>query len=61
LTRAAIGRACEDRSVRKREIQSWLVDMDGAPVREEHALPGAQRFIERLRELERPFLVLTNN
>jgi NagD protein len=47
--------------VRKREIQSWLMDMDGVLVHEEHAIPGADRFIERLRELERPFRVLTNN
>ena len=47
--------------MRKREIQSWLMDMDGVLVHEEHAIPGADRFIERLRELERPFLVLTNN
>ena len=37
--------------MRKREIQSWLMDMDGVLVREEHAIPGAERFIERLREL----------
>jgi len=47
--------------VRKREIRSWLMDMDGVLVHEEHAIPGADRFIERLRSLERPFLVLTNN
>jgi NagD protein len=35
--------------------------MDGVLVREEHAIPGADRFIARLRELDRPFLVLTNN
>jgi len=45
----------------KREIHSWLMDMDGVLVREEHAIPGADRFIARLRELGRPFLVLTNN
>ena len=47
--------------MRKREIQSWLMDMDGVLVREEHPIPGADRFIARLRELGRPFLVLTNN
>jgi NagD protein len=47
--------------VTRREIHSWLMDMDGVLVHEEDALPGAQAFIERLRELERPFLVLTNN
>ena len=44
-----------------REIQSWLMDMDGVLVREQTVIPGAERFIERLRALERPFLVLTNN
>jgi NagD protein len=45
----------------KREIRSWLMDMDGVLVREEQAVPGADRFIARLRELGIPFLVLTNN
>jgi NagD protein len=44
-----------------REIHSWLMDMDGVLVREEHAIPGAGRFLERLRERGTPFLVLTNN
>src|ERR1700751_2524559 len=37
------------------------MDMDGVLLREEHAIPGADRFLARLRELDRPFLVLTNN
>jgi NagD protein len=37
------------------------MDMDGVLVREEHAIPGANRFLARLRELAIPFLVLTNN
>ena len=45
----------------RREINSWLMDMDGVLVREEHAIPGADRFLERLRERGTPFLVLTNN
>jgi NagD protein len=45
----------------KREIRSWLMDMDGVLVREEHAIPGADQFIARLRERGVPFLVLTNN
>jgi NagD protein len=45
----------------KREIRSWLMDMDGVLVREEQAVPGADRFVTRLRELGIPFLVLTNN
>jgi NagD protein len=47
--------------VERREIRSWLMDMDGVLVHEEHAIPGAAEFLARLRELERPFLVLTNN
>jgi NagD protein len=47
--------------VKHREILSWLMDMDGVLVREEHAIPGADRFVARLREREIPFLVLTNN
>jgi NagD protein len=37
------------------------MDMDGVLVHEEHLIPGADRFITRLRELEMPFLFLTNN
>ena len=49
------------RVTKHREIKSCLMDMDGVLVREEHPIPGAGEFIARLRELERPFLVLTNN
>ena len=42
-------------------IESWLMDMDGVLVHEANALPGADRFLARLRELDRPFLLLTNN
>jgi NagD protein len=45
----------------KHEIRSYLMDMDGVLVREEHAIPGADKFIARLRERGFPFLVLTNN
>src|SRR4029079_9828210 len=37
------------------------MDMDGVLVREEHAIEGADRFLTRLRELGRPFMLLTNN
>ena len=37
------------------------MDMDGVLVHEEQAIPGADRFISRLRETGTPFLVLTNN
>jgi NagD protein len=42
-------------------ITSWLIDMDGVLVREEHPIPGAERFLQRLRERGSSFLVLTNN
>ena len=45
----------------RREIRSWLMDMDGVLVHENNAIPGADRFLARLRELGIPFLVLTNN
>src|SRR3954466_6726160 len=45
----------------RREIRSWLMDMDGVLVREQSAIPGADRFLARLTELGTPFLVLTNN
>ena len=45
----------------RRPIESWLMDMDGVLVHEQAVIPGADRFVGRLRELERPFLVLTNN
>lgn len=38
-----------------------LLDMDGVLVRGRTPVPGAQDFIARLVETERPFLVLTNN
>jgi NagD protein len=37
------------------------MDMDGVLVREDQAIPGADRFLARLREAGLPFLVLTNN
>src|SRR4051794_24813029 len=45
----------------QREIRSWLMDMDGVLVHEEHAIDGAERFLSRLRDSGTPFLVLTNN
>jgi NagD protein len=41
--------------------ECWLTDMDGVLVREEHALPGAAEFLQRLVDRKRRFLVLTNN
>jgi NagD protein len=37
------------------------MDMDGVLVREQTVVPGADRFVARLRALDLPFLVLTNN
>jgi NagD protein len=45
----------------RREIRTWLMDMDGVLVHEEQAIPGADRFLAALRAREVPFLVLTNN
>src|SRR3954452_12252866 len=44
-----------------RDIQAWLMDMDGVLVHEERAIPGADRFLSLLAERGKPFLVLTNN
>lgn len=43
------------------QISSWLIDMDGVLVREEHPIEGANRFLEILSERGTPYLVLTNN
>lgn len=43
------------------KINTWLIDMDGVLVREDHPIEGAQRFLEVLRKTDTPFLVLTNN
>src|SRR3954469_8975812 len=45
----------------RRPTRTWLMDMDGVLVHEQVPIPGADRFLARLRELELPFLVLTNN
>ncbi len=37
------------------------MDMDGVLVHEEHAIPGADAWVARLRQLELPCLVRTNN
>ncbi|MGC1800081.1 MAG: hypothetical protein WA701_06815, partial [Solirubrobacterales bacterium] len=41
--------------------RAWLMDMDGVLVHEEEPVPGADRFLARLNELDRRYLVLTNN
>ncbi len=42
-------------------VECWLTDMDGVLVHEESPIPGAREFLERLKQHNRPFLVLTNN
>jgi NagD protein len=39
----------------------YLIDMDGVIYRGTHLIPGADRFIHKLREADVPFLFLTNN
>ena len=48
-------------SVGDRSVRAWLTDMDGVLVRENIAIPGAQRFLDALAEKDLPYLVLTNN
>jgi NagD protein len=43
------------------ETRSWLMDMDGVLVHEDAPVPGADRFVARLRERELAFMVLTND
>jgi NagD protein len=47
--------------VTQRQPRAWLMDLDGVLVREEHPIPGADRFLTRLAELGRRFLIITNN
>ena len=41
-----------------RQRISWLTDMDGVIVQEDHLVPGADRFVARLAETGHPFLIL---
>jgi NagD protein len=45
----------------RREIHSWLMDMDGVLVTEERLVPGAERFLARLQARGIAFLILTIN
>jgi 5'-nucleotidase len=40
---------------------TYLMDMDGVLVHEEHLIPGADQFLDELRANDISFLVLTNN
>lgn len=41
--------------------ETWLIDMDGVLMREDHPIDGAERFLSVLDELGKQYLVLTNN
>ena len=40
---------------------SYLMDMDGVLIHEDHLVPGADKFLDELRTNDTPFMVLTNN
>jgi NagD protein len=42
-------------------VKHYITDMDGVLVKGKQMIPGADRFIARLQELGREYLVLTNN
>lgn len=42
-------------------IQHYLTDMDGVIVRGSTLIPGAAEFVQRLKDKNIPFLILTNN
>jgi len=50
-----------DEAREERDRTSYLMDMDGVLVHEEHPIPGADEFLKRLQTAGRKFLVLTNN
>ena len=41
--------------------KAYLSDMDGVLIRGSRTIPGAVEFVEKLKALKMPFLVLTNN
>ena len=41
--------------------ESWLCDMDGVLIRDGAMVAGADKFLDRLRATNRPYLILTNN
>lgn len=42
-------------------MKNFIIDMDGVLLRGNQMIPGADRFINKLREQNRKFLLLTNN
>jgi len=51
----------DETQLNARDVASWLIDMDGVLVREDHPIEGANRFLDLLRGRSTPFMVLTNN
>jgi NagD protein len=47
--------------VSERKINAWLMAMSGVLVRDDQPIPGADQFVARLRAIEAPFIVVTNN
>jgi len=45
----------------ERTIENYLIDMDGVLVSEERMIPGADAFLQALRDAGRRYLLLTNN
>ena len=43
------------------EYKNYLIDMDGVLVRGANIIPGANEFLDRLRQAGRNYLILTNN
>lgn len=54
-------RLCESERIRLKEIQCFVLDMDGTFYLGEHLIEGSLDFIEVLREQGKQFLFLTNN
>jgi NagD protein len=57
----APGKPVADVPGKQADATSYLMDMDGVLVHEEHLVPGADEFLKRLQTAGRKFLVLTNN
>jgi len=59
--RVTTSRASDGPSSDDEPVLSYLTDMDGVLVSEDHLVPGADGFLAELRANDIPFLVLTNN
>jgi NagD protein len=52
---------CEGEKGKMESVKHFITDMDGVLVKGKQIIPGADRFVARLEELGREYLVLTNN